>query len=48
MSVRTDPLPFIRVALDILFAIASALGWRTRWFNKPTSPEEPKDRSHLG
>jgi hypothetical protein len=34
-------LPFVRVALDVIFAIASALGWRVRWIN-PTSPEEPK------
>jgi hypothetical protein len=36
-------LPLVRIALDIIFAIASALGWRTRWFVKPTSPEEPME-----
>jgi hypothetical protein len=41
--VSQNVLPLVRIALDIIFAIASALGWRTRWLSKPTSPEEPME-----
>jgi hypothetical protein len=45
-KLSNNALIFVRVALDVIFAIASALGWRIRWIINPTDSEEPKVHPH--